>query len=115
MGKMDKKEIACTLAQSDGYLIASNYETFSVVSAQALCCGVPIIGSKLSAIEEYADKECYLSLDENNPKDWMIKLLYFIKNKNMYNHKNIALKANITLDNHRIKTLYKQTLEKWFG
>ena len=34
LGKMDKNEIARTLANTDAYLFSSNYETFSVVCAQ---------------------------------------------------------------------------------
>jgi len=114
LGKMHKKEIASVLYQSDGYLIASNYETFSVVSAQALCCGVPLIGVKLSAIEEYTNEDSYLNLEDNSAEGWRDKLEYFMYNKNNYNRKDIALKGNTYLSNENIKISYKKTLEKWF-
>ncbi len=114
IGKMDKKEIASILSISDGYLIPSSYETFSVVSAQALCCGVPLIGTKLLAIEEYADSSSYLFLETNSANEWMIKLLYFIDNQYLYNHEKIALEANSYLDNEHINTLYQKTIETWF-
>lgn len=114
LGKMDKTEIVSLLHESDAYLIASAYETFSVVSAQALCCGVPIIGAKLSAIEEYANEESYLSLEDNNAEGWRDKLVYFIGHKNNYHREDIALKANTYLSNASIKIRYKKILEKWF-
>jgi len=114
LGKMTKKQIATTLQKSDAYLFSSTYETFSVVCAQALMCGVLLIGPRLSAIEEYADSSAYVALEENNVKEWIENIKSFIKHKDSYNREEIAFKANAYLSNENIAKHYKEILDEWF-
>jgi len=114
LGKMTKEEIASTLQKSDAYLFSSIYETFSVVCAQALVCGVPLVGPKLSAIKEYADTKSYLALEENNVKEWGEKIEFFINHRNSYHREEIANKANDYLSNENIAKQYKEILDAWF-
>jgi len=114
LGKMIKEEIASTLHKSDAYLFSSTYETFSVVCAQALVCGIPLLGPKLSAIEEYADDKAYLSLEENNAKEWSEKIESFIKHRDSYNREKIADKTNAYLSNEKIAKQYREILDEWF-
>ena len=55
-GKLSKSDIAMHLADSDGYLFSSTYETFSIACAEALGAGVPLIGPHIPAIAEYAGR-----------------------------------------------------------
>jgi len=114
LGKMTKGEIAAALQQSDAYLFSSAYETFSVVCAQALCCGVPLLGPKLDAIEEYADSKSFLSLEANTPDEWEKYIDIFINNRTIYNRKEIANNANRYLSNENIVRKYKDILDEWF-
>jgi len=114
LGKMDKKQIADELALSNAYLFSSEYETFSVVCAQALCCGVPLIGPKIPAILEYADSDSFLTLEENNSEAWEKKLNEFIENIDSYNRKTIAKKADDYLSNDAIKKSYRDIINEWF-
>jgi glycosyltransferase involved in cell wall biosynthesis len=114
LGKMTKKQIATTLQKSDAYLFSSTYETFSVVCAQALMCGVPLVGPKLSAIEEYADGKSYLALEENNVNEWIENIKYFIKHRYNYHREEISLKANTYLANENIAKQYMEILDEWF-
>ena len=111
-GKMDKAQIAHALSKSDAYLFSSDYETFSVVSAQALCCGVPLIGPALEAIQEYAKEDALVALDTNNAEEWQDKLNYFILNRHNYNRKKIAQKANVYLNHKRIAKDYGAFIER---
>ncbi len=114
LGRMNKEQIAATLHLSDAYLFSSNYETFSVVSAQALMCGVPLIGPTLSAVEEYADEASYLKLEENSAKEWREKIVYFMEHKNRYNRKEISIRIKDYLSSDRIANQYKEILDEWF-
>lgn len=93
LGKISKSEIAGTLADTDAYLFSSNYETFSVACAQALCCGVPLIGPSIDAIREYASEKDGIFIDENNVKEWLNALQNFIKNRTRFNKVDIAKRA----------------------
>ncbi len=114
LGKMTKQEIAIRLHKSDAYLFSSTYETFSVVCAQALCCGTPLIGPRLDAIEEYADSKSFLSLEENSAQEWEKYIDIFIHNRTTYNKKEIANSANSYLSTENIAKKYKEILDEWF-
>lgn len=115
LGKMSKQEITHMLRESDAYLFSSTYETFSVVCAQALCCGVPLIGPKLEAINEYADIDSFLSLSSNDSKKWATILYKFIETREAYDRKLIAMKAHEYLSSDIIEKQYKNSLDDWFG
>ncbi|MFK5976795.1 MAG: glycosyltransferase family 4 protein [Sulfurovum sp.] len=113
-GKMNKVQIAEQLYRSDAYLYSSEYETFSVVSAQALCCGIPLIGPAIPAILEYTDETSLLALEENTPIEWERVLKNFIANRDNYNHKQIAENINLYLSSSSIQKSYKDLINEWF-
>lgn len=92
-GAMSKPEIAAVLMESDAYLFSSQYETFSVACAQALCCGVPLIGPPIPAILEYADDKNMITVTENCADDWKDALRQFLNKRNSFSRKDIAESA----------------------
>lgn len=58
LGKIrDQKELARCYAAADVTVIASRKETFSMICAESLCCGTPVIGFEAGAPEQIALKE----------------------------------------------------------
>jgi glycosyltransferase involved in cell wall biosynthesis len=55
LGSLDSPHIAMKMREVDAFLHPSAYETFSLVCAEALCCGLPIFFSDLPAIREFVD------------------------------------------------------------
>lgn len=45
-------EIAALMRNADVFLMPTGYETFSVVTAEALCCGCPVVASDVGALPE---------------------------------------------------------------
>lgn len=56
-GFLTKEEIAAQLQQSDFFVHASSIETFSIVVAEALACGVPVISSDTGALPELINEQ----------------------------------------------------------
>jgi len=106
LGKMKKKQIANQLIKSDAYLFSSKYETFSAVCAQALCCGCPLIGPAIPAIQEYAGEKEMINLTTDDKKGWEDALSAFIINKNKFNRKQIAIDAQEYLSHKKIQKQY---------
>lgn len=52
-GRMTPEEIAAEMNRSAAFVHLSDYETFSVVCAEALCCGCPVIASGVGGIKSY--------------------------------------------------------------
>ena len=53
LGTMDEVDIALEMNKAAAYVHCSEYETFSVVCAEALHCGCPVIASKVGGIPEF--------------------------------------------------------------
>ncbi|MBI3502607.1 MAG: glycosyltransferase family 4 protein [Bacteroidetes bacterium] len=68
-GNIPRTKIAELLWQSDFFLHASQVETFSIVIAEALSTGTPVIASNVGAIPELVNETNGI-LTNNNPDDW---------------------------------------------
>lgn len=77
-GKLTKPQIAQQLAQTDGYLFSSDYETFSVACAEALGAGVPLIGPHIEAIAEYAGPQDWVQVPERSAEGWRSAVCDFL-------------------------------------
>lgn len=53
----DQNDLAQLYASADATVLASKRETFSMVTAESLCCGTPVVGFKAGAPEEIALRE----------------------------------------------------------
>ncbi len=53
LGRLDPAEIADKMRKSSCFVMPSDYETFSVVTAEALCCGCAIAVSENGALPEF--------------------------------------------------------------
>ncbi len=62
----DKHHVASLLSQSDLLLLFSRYETMSVVAAEALACGVPVVATKMGALPEIVLPEFGILVDNEN-------------------------------------------------
>ena len=56
-GQLDSPAIAALLATASGFVHPSTYETFSVVCAEALCCGVPVVHAGGGALPEVVGQD----------------------------------------------------------
>jgi glycosyltransferase involved in cell wall biosynthesis len=68
-GYCGKSEIRKQLAETDFFLHASEIETFSIVVAEALCAGVPVICSNRGALPELVHSASG-ALTSNTPEEW---------------------------------------------
>lgn len=77
-GFISKKVIANEFQKADLFLHGSEYETFSVVIAEALKCGTPVVASNVAAIPELIDDSNGI-LVENKLTPWKNAIVYAIK------------------------------------
>ena len=66
VGSKKSDEIAEYMRNAIALVHPSEYETFSVVCAEALTCGCPVIASKVGGIPEFVNDENGILLDETN-------------------------------------------------
>ncbi|GEM_PF-939390 len=67
--------------KADLFILFSNYETQAVVVTEALFCGLPVIATKLPALQEYLHEENSKLVNVNDKNSLVLTLLDFIDGK----------------------------------
>ncbi|MDO8837358.1 MAG: glycosyltransferase family 4 protein [Parvibaculum sp.] len=113
VGKMTKPQIAAQLAQSDGYLFSSDYETFSIACAEALGAGVPLIGPYISSIAEYAGPEDWIEVPARSADGWSAAILGFVEKWNAtgWNRAAIAQRAARRFSETVLRARYRAAMQ----
>lgn len=92
LGPQPKARIAAELRASSALLHPSAYETFSVVCAEALCCGVPVLASAVGALPELITI-ANGRLVANTPEGWTSALRQLLHHPPAWDHVAIAQQA----------------------
>ncbi len=71
IGRLDSAEAAREMQSCSFFLHASRYETFSLVCAEALSCGSPVIASAVGGIPEYLNKNNGILVSCNDVPSWV--------------------------------------------
>lgn len=72
LGQLDEHAVADEMRRAHALVHASDYETFSAVCAEALCCGTPVIASRVGGIPEFVTDELGTLVADNDPTAWAI-------------------------------------------
>jgi glycosyltransferase involved in cell wall biosynthesis len=70
IGKLNFREAAVEMQNATFFLHASQYETFSLVCAEALSCGTPVIASAVGGIPEYLHPANGILVSKNDVRSW---------------------------------------------
>lgn len=80
IGKLENQNLLAEFySNSDISLITSKKETFSMVVAESLCCGTPVVGFKAGGPESIAKLEFASFVDYPNTKRLADELLHFVR------------------------------------
>jgi len=107
-GEKTQKEVAELMNKSDFFIIFSNYETFSIVIAEAWALGLPVISSKCGGLTEEINIQNGISVAPKNEKELLNAILHMMDNLSKYNLHDIAAK---TQDRFSFNKVSKQFLE----
>lgn len=93
LGALSKAKISEEMRQADALLHPSNYETFSVVCAEAISCGTPVLVSDLEAVAEFIDESNGI-LVPNTVTAWRQAILEFCAHPERWERQAIARAAH---------------------
>ncbi len=100
----DKETLAKLYAMSDVTVLTSMRETFSMVCAESLCCGTPVIGFKAGGPEEIAIEGYSYFCEYGNIDEMKSKLMEYMNKKN----RNIAVEASVIYSKDRMINDYEK-------
>lgn len=93
---ISKEELSNLYSTSSCVFLSSSSETFSLPTAEALCCGTPVFGAKGSGAPEFLldDKYCDFSTERNPDEmaDFLLNNINKITREESYNLSKKALK-----------------------
>lgn len=110
LGPQPKARIAAELHASTALLHPSAYETFSVVCAEALCCGVPVLASAVGALPELITP-ANGRLVANTPEAWTCALCQLLKDPPAWDHAAIARQASARFSHEAVGRQLLQVAE----
>jgi glycosyltransferase involved in cell wall biosynthesis len=110
-GKMEPEEIALEMNKSSAFIHLSEYETFSVVCAEALCCGTPIIASNVGGLKELINHKNGILVE--NDEYAVVDAVHRMLNINTaYNKKDICRKASHAFNEITTGNQYNDVIER---
>lgn len=110
IGLLNSHQIVQELHQSRAFIHCSEYETFSVVCAEALCCGTPVIANEVGGIKEYVDDSNGILVKENNPDSFFTSILEFVDISERFDRKEISREAIAKFSEKKIGKDYYSAL-----
>jgi glycosyltransferase involved in cell wall biosynthesis len=85
-------ELAYFYQLADAFVLFSRYENLPCVLLESLCCGTPVITTRVGGIAEIIDKNGFL-IESENEKALYDAMLQFIDGKQTFSKHEIASKA----------------------
>ena len=110
LGKLDSWQIANWQQRSRLFIHCSHYETFSVVVAEALCCGTPVVASAVGGINELLTASNGIKVEENSKQNWQNAIAKALQ-KN-YDYQAIAKKASTRFSYEAVGSKYIEVIRK---
>jgi len=86
-------EVATAMRQSSALLLFSRFENLPCVILEALCCGLPVISSRVGGIAEVVDETNGILVDSENISQLVNAMQQMIDQYAVYNRHVIAQKA----------------------
>ncbi|BBO18595.1 conserved hypothetical protein [Candidatus Brocadia pituitae] len=113
-GYVPNNELYKYFSYANFFVLNSNYETFSVVSAEALAHGVPVVTTKCGGPEGFINKEVGVLVERQNEESLTRGIEYVIDNSGTYDSKKLQeyAKKNFSYEavGKKITSIYKDTL-----
>ena len=110
-GRLNSEQIALEMNKAIAFIHLSEYETFSVVCAEALCCGTPVIASNVGGIREIIKQKNGILID-NKEQQVIAAIKYLIENEKLYKKRNIFTDAVSIYSKANIGKKYYETIQE---
>ena len=87
VGELSREELLPFYHRADLFLSSSDYETFGLVIAEALSCGLPVIATKSGGPEDFLNAQNSILVPKNNPQQMARAIEQIIQKEKVFNPK----------------------------
>jgi glycosyltransferase involved in cell wall biosynthesis len=113
-GAVDNKVLKDLMSNYDFFVMFSRIETFSVVTLEAMLCGLPVIATKCGGPEEYLKPEYGILIDKEDIEQLVNAFYFMCKNYRNFAKEKISefVKENYSYSkiSNKFKELYQEIL-----
>jgi len=100
------------LQNSDFFILNSIYETFSVVCAEALAAGIPVISTRCGGPEDFINENVGILIEKGNQQELIRAINYMLDNSEKYDPWALHEYIKSRFGYEKVgKQFYKQYLE----
>lgn len=110
LGQLNKNEVAETIRNNHIYIQPSKYETFSVITAEAIMCGTPVIAKSVGGMKDFINKENGVKLEEQNPLLWSKKIVQLFSSLQNFQPNVMAEKLKVKFSSEEVGKKYAEIL-----
>lgn len=116
IGMINREDVGDFYSDCSVFVCSSETETFSIVTAEALCSGVPVVSTKCGGPDDMIKDENGILVEVNNVDQMAEALDYVYKNYDKYNRSLIADEAKRKFGSDSIievqKKIYMEAVNK---
>jgi glycosyltransferase involved in cell wall biosynthesis len=116
-GLKSKAEVASFMQKTDLFVLPSLFETFSVVTAEALVTGIPVLVTNCGGPEEFVTEDVGLVIPSGNSEALYVALDYMLNNLEQYDSNYISNYATNKFSpenvGKQLQNIYLECLEKY--
>ena len=103
------------LNRADCIIINSFYETFSVIAAEALLAGKPLICTKCGGIDDFVDNECGILIEPGNNLQLQNAIIAMLQNARHYDSKKLKQKVSMRFNSDVIGKQLNEIYRSYIG
>ncbi len=111
-GKLLNKELANIYHNADALILFSNKENMPCVIAEALCCGLPVISTRVGGIHEVINETNGILIQKGNKLELLNALILVASRNRTFNPETISKEAIAKFSLHSIGGELKKIYER---
>jgi glycosyltransferase involved in cell wall biosynthesis len=112
LGQLSRSQMARVFSESDAFVLASKGETFGVVFIEAMCCGLPVIGTVCGGPESFITEKVGLLANVNDVDSLSLNMEDIIANYCRFDSSYISAFAHSSFSPERISGMLMEIFSK---
>jgi len=116
-GYLPEDEKLKLLRESHFHVLNSNFEGFSVATAEAIACGIPVIVTRCGGPVDFVNENVGILIEPDNPKELESAILYMLANWHRYDSKRMKEYAkkmfSYEVVGKQLYEVYKNIVTRW--